>query len=179
MTTDLDAFFHPRSVAVVGASDDPAKVGYALLRNLLYGRIRGDEDRDAGFPGEVFAVNRRGGEVQGVLAHPALADIGRPVDLMLVAIPPRFIPDLVDEAGELGIRNTIVISAGFAEMGEEGRALQDEMVARARKHSMRLVGPNCLGILRPSSGVKMRSMPRGGRTLATTCCVGSGAARSF
>lgn len=166
MSADLDPFFRPTSVAVVGASTDEAKVGYALLRNLLYGRIHGSTDREAGFPGPVYAVNRKGGTIQGVEAHKSLSDIGAPIDLMLVAIPPRFIADLVDEAGALGIKNAIIISAGFAELGAEGKALQDELVERARAHGMRLVGPNCLGIIRPGAGLNAsfaESAPTAGR----------------
>lgn len=166
MHADLDPFFSPKSVAVVGASSDPAKVGYALLRNLLYGRIHGSTDRDAGFPGPVYAVNRKGGSIQGVDAHTSLSAIDEPIDLMLVAIPPRFIADLIDEAGALGVKNAIVISAGFAELGAEGKALQDELVARARAHDMRLIGPNCLGVIRPASGLNAsfaESAPSPGR----------------
>lgn len=149
MSSDLDNFFQPQSVAVVGASADEAKVGYALLRNLLYGQMHGSQSREEGFPGPVYPVNPRGGRILGEDVHPSLAAIGRPVDLIVVAIPPRFIVDLMDEAGAVGVEHAIIISAGFAEMGEEGRALQDRMLERARAHGIRLVGPNCLGILRP------------------------------
>jgi acetyltransferase len=149
----LDPFFRPRSVAVIGASSEASSVGYAVLRNLLFGSMHGPEDREAGFAGPVFAVNPKGGEILGQPVHESLRGIGEPVDLMVVAIPPRFIPDLMTEAGALGIGHAIVISAGFAEMGEEGKALQDRMVARARETGIRVVGPNCLGILRPSSGL--------------------------
>jgi acetate---CoA ligase (ADP-forming) len=151
MTDDLDLFFKPTSVAVVGASADEAKVGYALLRNLLYGRMHGHTDRSQGFPGSVYAVNRRGGEILGEPAYESLEAIGAPVDLVVVAIPPKYIAGLMDEAAAVGVKNAIIISAGFAEMGEEGRALQDELLARARGHGIRLVGPNCLGIIRPSA----------------------------
>ena len=150
MPNDLDPFFQPRSVAVVGASADEAKVGHALFRNLLYGQIRGPADRELGFPGLVYPVNLKGGAILGERVYASLTEIGASPDLMLVAIPPRFIPALMDEAGAVGIGHAIIISAGFAEMGEEGRALQDEMLARARAHGIRLIGPNCLGTLRPS-----------------------------
>lgn len=149
----LDPFFAPRSVAVVGASQDPSSVGYALLKNLLTGSMRAplDDVGTTGFPGPIYAVNRKGGEILGQTAYPSLTAIGAPVDLAVVAIPGRFLPDLVDEAGALGTRAMIVISAGFSEMGEEGRALQDEMLARAQRHEMRLIGPNCLGVIRPAA----------------------------
>ncbi len=154
MTGDLDRFFNPRSVAVVGASSRETSVGYAVLKNLLYGRIDaepGDAARSGGFPGPVYAVNPKGGEILGQRVYGSLGEIGQPVDLMVVAIPPQFIPDLMAEAGGLGIRHAIIISAGFAEMGDEGRALQDRMVEAARAQGIRLIGPNCLGVLRPAA----------------------------
>jgi acetyl coenzyme A synthetase (ADP forming)-like protein len=149
MSSDLDNFFDPQSVAVVGASANPAKVGYALVRNLLFGRMHGLEDRDQGFKGPVYPVNYKGGELLGEKVYASLAEIGEPIDLMVVAIPPKYITGLMDEAAAAGVKNAIIISAGFAEMGEEGKALQDEMLGRARAHGIRLVGPNCLGIIRP------------------------------
>jgi len=150
----LDPFFNPSAVAVVGASTRETSVGYALLKNLLFGSMRaepGPEARRQGFPGPVYAVNPKGGEILGVPAHASLAAISEPVDLIVVAIPPRFIPGLMDEAAAAGVHHAIIISAGFAEMGDEGRALQTEMVEAARRNSVRLVGPNCLGVMRPAS----------------------------
>ena len=148
MTQSLDPFFTPSSVAVVGASSREGSVGHAVLKNLLFGSTSGT-DRSTGFPGPVYAVNPKGGEILGVAAHKNLAAIGKPVDLICIAIPPKFIPDLIDEAGAAGVTAAIVISAGFAEMGAPGKALQDEMTARATNHGIRLVGPNCLGVIRP------------------------------
>lgn len=147
---DLKPFFDPRSVAVVGASARPEAVGHALLKNLLFGRIDGD-DRSEGFGGEVYAVNVKGGEILGQPVHESLAAIGAPVDLVMIAIPPKYVKGVIEEAGKLGTRAVTVISAGFAEMGAEGKALQDECAAVAREHGMRLIGPNCLGVMRPSA----------------------------
>lgn len=146
----LDAFFHPSSVAVVGASSREISVGHALLKNLLFGRMHGDR-REDGFAGPVYAVNPKGGVLLGQRVYADLADIGEPVDLVLVAIPPKHIAGLIEQCGALGIRNVIIISAGFAEMGEEGQALQRRVADVAREHGIRLVGPNCLGTLRPKS----------------------------
>jgi acetyltransferase len=150
----IDTFFAPSSVAIVGASSRESSVGYAVLKNLLFGKVHhGDEaeSRDEGFAGPIYPVNPKGGEILGQRVHKSLADIGEKVDLVVVAIPGRFIPDLMDEAGAIGTRAAIIISAGFAEMGEEGVRLQDEMVARAQKHGIRLIGPNCLGVIRPAA----------------------------
>ncbi|MDX1632268.1 MAG: acetate--CoA ligase family protein, partial [Thermoanaerobaculia bacterium] len=146
-------FFEPASVAVVGASSDPGSVGHAVLRNLLYGSTHGPESRENGFPGPVYPVNPGGGEILGQRVFESLSAIGEPVDLMVVAIPPKHIPGLMTEAGGAGIGHAIVISAGFAEMGEGGKELQRTMVERAREAGIRIVGPNCLGILRPKSGL--------------------------
>lgn len=145
----LDPFFQPRSVAVVGASRDEQSVGFALFRNLVRGGAGGSEAD--GFAGPVYAINRKGGELLGQPVYPSLAAVGAPIDLVVVAIPPRFIPDLMDEVGAVGARAAIVISAGFGELGAEGHALQEQVVARARAHGIRVIGPNCLGVLCPGA----------------------------
>jgi len=138
----LDAFFSPSAVAVVGASSRETSVGHAILRNLL-----------DGYGGRLYPVNPKGGEILGCKAYESLAAIGAPVDLIVVAIPPRFIPPLMADAAAVGCKAAIIISAGFAEMGPDGVALQNQMVAAARDHSVRLIGPNCLGVIRPGAGL--------------------------
>jgi acetyl coenzyme A synthetase (ADP forming)-like protein len=148
----LDAFFSPKSVAVVGATAREDAVGHALLKNLLFGAMHGTE-RKAGFAGPVYAVNAKGGDILGEKSFTSLREIGQPVDLVVIAIPPKFVKAVVEEAGGCGARAIIVISAGFAEMGAEGKALQDEVAGLARKLGMRVIGPNCLGTMRPGSGL--------------------------
>lgn len=149
----LDPFFSPRSVAVVGASTRESSVGHALLKNLLQGgqpaRWAAGPDGSRGFGGKIYAVNRKGGEILGVQANTSLTEIGEPVDLVVIAIPPRFIKGVIEECGAIGTKTVIVISAGFAELGEEGQALQDELTATAKEHGIRIIGPNCLGVIRP------------------------------
>lgn len=152
MTEALDAFFSPASVAVVGATAREDAVGHALLKNLLYGGMHAS-DRKGGFAGPVYAVNAKGGEILGQKAFKSLREIGQPVDLVVIAIPPPFVKGVVEEAGGVGARGIIVISAGFAEMGAEGKALQDEVAGLARKLGMRVIGPNCLGTMRPGSAL--------------------------
>ncbi len=137
----LDPFFKPRSVAVVGASNRVTSVGHAVLKNLL------------DFKGAVYPINRKGGEILGRRAYPSLSEVGQPIDLIVIAIPPKYIPALIDEAGGLGVTCAIVISAGFGEMGAEGIALQEDVVRRAHSHNMRVIGPNCLGIIVAESGL--------------------------
>jgi acetyltransferase len=163
--SDLDPFFAPRAVAVVGASSRPEAVGHAVMKNLLFGHAHGADagDRAEGFEGGVYPVNRKGGEILGQRVYETLSAVPDDVELIVVAIPGRFIPDLLDEAGDKGVRAAIIISAGFAEMGDEGRALQADMVERAKKRGIRLVGPNCLGIIRPAARMNASFGARGPR----------------
>jgi len=130
-------FLRPRSIAVVGASDTPGSIGALLLANLLA----------SGFTGPVYAVNPRHEVLQGVPAYPDLSSCPQPPDLVLLAVPARLVAGVVDQAGRLGIRAVCVISAGFAEVGGEGQVLQDELRHRARTAGVRLIGPNCMGLL--------------------------------
>ncbi len=145
----VDTFLNPASIAVVGASSRPSSVGYAVLRNL----IGTNDANNPGFTGKIYAVNPKGGEILGHPVHRSLADIKDPVEMITVSIPPRFIPDLMTEAGRLGVKAAVVISAGFAEMGEPGLALQEKMCKAAKAAGVRIIGPNCLGILRPHLGL--------------------------
>ena len=130
-------FLCPRSIALVGASDKPASIGALLLANLLA----------SGFTGPVYPVNPRHQVIQGVPAYPDLSSCPQPPDLALVAVPAPLVAGVVDQAGRLGVRAVCVISAGFAETGAEGRVLQDQLRRRARAAGVRLIGPNCMGLL--------------------------------
>ena len=130
-------FLCPRSIALVGASDTPGSIGALLLANLLA----------SGFTGPVYPVNPRHQVIQGVPAYPDLSSCPQPPDLALVAVPAPLVAGVVDQAGALGVRAVCVISAGFAETGAEGRVLQDELRRRARAAGVRLIGPNCMGLL--------------------------------
>ncbi len=115
MTQSLDPFFAPRSVAVVGASTRESSVGHALLKNLLQGgqpaRWAPGPNGSLGFGGKIYAVNRKGGEILGVQANTSLTEIGEAVDLVVIAIPPRFIKGVIEECGSIGTKTVIVISA--------------------------------------------------------------------
>lgn len=141
----LEPLFAPRSIALFGASNRPDAVGGIVYRNLL----------EAGFPGAVVAINPRHDKVQGRPAFAALADAGEDIDLAVVATPAKGIPAIVDECGEHGVPMMLILSAGFRETGEAGRRLESEVVNRARRHGIRLMGPNCLGIIRPDAGVNL------------------------
>ena len=130
----MDAVFSPRSVAVYGASRDERKLGHTLLRNLVSG----------GFSGRVVAVNPAGGEVLGLRAQPALEEA---VDLALISVPAAAAPAAVEDAARAGCRAAIVLASGFGETGGEGRAVEEGLAATGRAAGMRLVGPNCMGVV--------------------------------
>ena len=137
---DLAAFFEPRSIAVVGASRDPAKVGGSVLANL----------RAAGFEGRIWPVNSRGDIVQGLPATASLLAIEGPVDLAVIAVPAPAVLPALKECAAKWIRGAVVISAGFREAGDAGRAREAELRAWLRDQPIRVLGPNCLGWIRPS-----------------------------
>lgn len=141
----LGEFFAPRSVAVVGASRDPNKVGHAVLANLL----------DGGFAGPVHPVNPSASELLGRKAFASLSDIPEPVDLAVIVVPPRSAIETVAECGRLSIPAAIVISAGFRETGPAGAVLERELLSVARSGGVRILGPNCLGLI--STGAKLNA----------------------
>ena len=139
----LDAMFAPGSVAVIGATDRPGTVGRTVLENLLHGR----------FQGKVYAVNLKHPEVLGLKAFRTIRDIPGPVDLAVIATPAATVPQLIGECVDAGVRSAVVISAGFREHGAEGAALEQQIHEQLRRGSMRLIGPNCLGIMNPAIGL--------------------------
>jgi acetyltransferase len=138
----LDSLFRPQSVAVFGASATPGSVGNILMRNLL----------ENPFGGVVFPINPKRRAVQGVLCYPNLAAVPEKVELAVIATPAATVPNLVRDCAERGVAATIIISAGFSELGAEGRKLEDEIRGIPRG-KMRIVGPNCLGIIHPPSNL--------------------------
>ncbi|QSZ68203.1 CoA-binding protein [Methanofollis aquaemaris] len=135
------SFPDPRTIAVVGASADPTKVGYAVMRNLL------------GFDGRLCPVNPHREQVLGLPAYPSVGAVPGEVDLAVVAVRASLVPGVVRDCGEKGVPLAVVISAGFGETGDVGQRLEDETSAAARKYGMRLLGPNCLGLMLPHLGI--------------------------
>lgn len=133
----LIPFFHPKSIAVIGASRRQDHIGHRTLYNLVKQR----------FPGPVFPVNREATVVSSMPAYASILDIERSIDLAIVAVPAENVLHVVDECAEKGVRGLIVLSAGFAEAGPQGEALQNKLVRKVRGQGMRLIGPNCLGLL--------------------------------
>jgi acetyl coenzyme A synthetase (ADP forming)-like protein len=134
-------YFTPRSIAVVGASSEPKKMGYAVMHNLLH------------FPGQLYPVNNKRSEVQGLKAYPTILDIPNPVDMAVITVPAKHVPGVIEECGQKGVDMAVIISAGFKEMGEGGKALEDRVLEIAKGYGTRIVGPNCLGLIVPPKGI--------------------------
>ena len=137
--------FYPRSVAVIGASREEMSIGGRLMRNLLRGR----------FSGTVYPVNPNAQSVGSVKAYDSVLQIPDPVDLAVVVVPARFVLDVARQCAEKGVRGMVVISAGFSETGEEGAVLERELVQIVREAGMRLIGPNCMGLLNTDPAVRL------------------------
>lgn len=142
-SASLRALFEPRSIAVVGASDDPARIGGRPLAGC----------RALGFAGPLYPVNPARATVQGLRAYPSLAAIGAAVDLAVIALPARLCVEAIEACADAGVQAAVVLSAGFAEVDAQGAAWQAAMRAVARRSGMRIVGPNCMGLLNPRHGV--------------------------
>jgi predicted CoA-binding protein len=137
VATSLEPVFRPRAVAVVGASRKPGSIGHALFRNLLAG----------GFAGPVYPVNPAAPAVASVRAYPTVGAIPDQVDLAVIVVPAASVLAAAQESLDAGVRGLVVISAGFAEVGEEGRQRQDALLHLCRARGARLIGPNCMGVL--------------------------------
>ncbi len=141
----LAPLFTPKSVVLFGASDRPDSVGGVVFKNLL----------TAGFEGRIYGINPKREEVQGQKAYASLDDIDGAIDLAVVATPSKSIPAIVEACGERGIGMMLILSAGFREIGPEGRKLEDRVTQLVRRYGIRLMGPNCLGIIRPDIGLNV------------------------
>jgi acetyltransferase len=136
----LDKIFNPGTIAVIGASDREGGVGNALMKNLIGNN----------FGGIVYPVNLNRESVQGIKAYPRIGDIPDKIDLAIIATPAFTVPAIVEECGQAGVSGVIIISSGFDEIGAKGKKMSEEILSTACEYGMRVVGPNCLGFIRPS-----------------------------
>ena len=135
----LDKIFKAKSIAVVGASNKKEAAGYRIFRNLI----------GSGFEGIVYPVNPKHESVQGVQAYKSINDVPKVVDLAIIVTPSIIVPDIVEECGKKGIKGIIIISAGFKEIGEEGKKREAQLKKIQRRYDLRIIGPNCVGIINP------------------------------
>ena len=146
-TASLHPLFHPQAVAVIGASRAHQSIGYRLL----------DAVRSNKFHGRCYAINPHASTIAGMDAYPSLRALPEPVDLAVIVVPKEVVLSVIDDCAATGVRALVVITAGFAEVGEEGRRLQDQLLEKVRQHGMRMVGPNCFGILNTDPAVRLNA----------------------
>ncbi|MCI0543501.1 MAG: GNAT family N-acetyltransferase [Actinobacteria bacterium] len=145
VAASLLPLFFPRSVAVIGASNDPSSIGGRLFANLL----------STGFTGPLYPVNPNAKVVRSVRAYPTVEDVPDEVDLAYVVVPQRYVLDVARQCGDKGVRGLVVISAGFSEVGPEGAAAEAELLKLVRDAGMRMVGPNCMGLINTAESVRL------------------------
>ncbi|MCA9953978.1 MAG: bifunctional acetate--CoA ligase family protein/GNAT family N-acetyltransferase [Anaerolineales bacterium] len=139
----LDVIFSPRSVALIGATEREGSVGRTILWNLMTNS----------FGGTIFPINPTRGSVMGIKAYPSIGEVPEKVDLAIIVTPARTVPGIIRECVDAGVKGSIVISAGFKESGPEGVKLEQEILTEARRGHMRIIGPNCLGVMNPATGL--------------------------
>ncbi len=135
--SDLMSLMRPRSVAIIGASNTPGKIGYAVVDNM----------KSSGFKGHIYPINPKEDEIGGLKAYPSITDVGKPIDVAVLCVPAKVSVPVAEECGKAGVKHMIVITAGFKEVGKEGRELEQKLAEIASKHGMTIVGPNCLGVM--------------------------------
>lgn len=156
-TSSLDPFFHPRGIALIGASRDQGKLSYGVLSNLL--------DSKTGYPGPVYPVNPKAADILGRRCYPDISVVPDPVDLAILVIPANLVPGAVEDCGKRGIKAAVIISGGFREVGPEGAAREQQIVEIAHRYDVRLMGPNGIGVIdthTPLNTTFIRGMPARG-----------------
>jgi acetate---CoA ligase (ADP-forming) len=133
----LEAIFAPQSVAVVGASPDPTRLGHQVLKNII----------DHGYQGAIYPIHPRASSVLERPAYPSVLDVPEPVDLAVIVIPTQYVIEVADQCGKKGVKGLIVITAGFKEVGGKGKNLERQLLEVVQQYQMRMVGPNCLGVI--------------------------------
>lgn len=144
---NLDPILKPRSVAVVGASRRPDTIGHEILANIV----------QYGYTGAVYPVNPNAASIHSIKAYPSVTDIPDPVDLAVIVVPKEHVLPVAESCGKKGVRGLVVISAGFKEVGEAGAEAERQLVAVVKRHGMRMVGPNCMGVLNGAPGISLNA----------------------
>ena len=137
----LENFFNPKSVAIVGASRQKSKVGYEILASII----------GAGYKGKIYPVNPQADTIEGLKCYPDLESIQQMPELVIIIVPAKIVPAIMQQCAKIGTRAVIIITAGFKEVGKEGRELEEQIIQTARQAGIRVIGPNCLGVIVPSN----------------------------
>ena len=156
VTTNFDKIFNPQNVAIIGASDVEGSVGYAIVKNFT----------KTGYSGKVYFVNIRKPEILGVKTYSTVDQIPEPIDLAIIATPAKTVPDVIEECGKVQVKGVIIVSAGFKETGLAGKVLEDKILEVSKKYGVRVIGPNCIGIIRPRINLNatfLDKMPKSGK----------------
>jgi 3-hydroxypropionyl-CoA synthetase (ADP-forming) len=148
--TDLDFFFKPKEIAVLGASSKPGKVGYEVVKNIL----------DSGYEGNIYPINIKDGEILGLKTYKSILDVPNDIDLAVFALPAKYAPHTLEECGKTGVKGMIIISGGFRELNGEGAELERQTIEIAQKYGIRIIGPNCVGLLSLDSKFDTFFQPR-------------------
>ncbi len=139
--SNLDKMFNPKSVAIIGASDEKESVGHAIVKNFA----------KSGYEGKVYFVNVRKPEILGAKAFPSISEVPEAVDLAIIATPAKTVLSVLEQCGEAGVKGVIIVSAGFKETGQEGKALEEKLFNVAKQYGIRVIGPNCIGVIHPKA----------------------------
>jgi len=153
----LESFFNPKSVAIVGASRQKSKVGYEILANMI----------GAGYKGKIFPVNPQADTIEGLQCYPDLQSIEQVPELVVIIVPAKIVSVVMQQCVKVGTRAVIIITAGFKEVGKEGRELEEQIVQIARQAGIRIIGPNCLGVIAPANNLNASfggALPAAGAT---------------
>lgn len=155
---NLEKLFNPKSIAVIGASRNTESVGYGILKSLTRGCVLSSEYCRS-FAGKIYPVNPKADYILGAKCYNSIGDIEDYIDLAVIAVPAKIVPSVLRECGKKNVPFAIIISAGFAEIGEEGEKLQEQILKIAEESRIRIIGPNCLGIIRPSNNLNASFAP--------------------
>ena len=158
-SASLAPFFTPSGIAVIGASRDPSKLSYGVIRNLI--------DPHHAFPGPVYPVNPKADEILGLRCYPDIAAVPDPVELAILLIPAPAVPAAIEACGRRGLKAAVVISGGFREVGPDGASIEQQMVEIAQRYGMRIMGPNGIGVIdthTPLDTTFVGGMPPQGRS---------------
>jgi len=171
MSKELDSIMRPQSIAIVGASSKPGTVGNEIVSKL----------KEYGFAGAMYPVNPKADEICGIKAYKSILEVPSKVDLAVIVVSKDQVFGVIDQCNEKGIKGIVVISAGFKETGAEGVKREEELLAKVRQYGMRMVGPNCLGVINTEQGIKMNAtfadaLPLAGKTAFTSQSGALGAA---